>query len=199
MTSTDPGTGPVGPQPGPAGPGPAPQASAPGPWTPPQQPGPWASPQQAGTWGPPQQAGPWAAPQPPGAWALPPDAWAPPQGTAPAAGGVRRLLRVGVPVAVAGVVGLGTLGGWLGRGDPAVGDCVQMVGATSFDVVDCDSAESEYRIVGIEDEEMDHPSFMADPDTCLAFASTEVALWIGGLETEPGTVFCAEPTGTGGR
>jgi hypothetical protein len=116
---------------------------------------------------------------------------------------VRRWLRVGVPVAVAGVVGLGalgalgSLGGWLGWGDPAVGDCVQMVGATSFDVVDCDSAGSEYRIVGIEDEQMDHPSFMADPDTCLAFASTEVALWIGGLETAPGTVFCAEPTGAG--
>jgi hypothetical protein len=187
MTSTDPATGPVGPQPDPAQPDPAPQVAAPGPWTPPQQPGPWAPPQQPGAWGPPQQ---------PGGWAPQPGAWAPPQG-APAPGGVRRWLRVGVPVAVAGVVGLGTLGGWLGWGDPAVGDCVQMVGATSFDVVDCDSPESEYRIVGIEDEEMDYPSFMADPDTCLAFASTEVALWIGGLETEPGTVFCAEPTGAG--
>ncbi|SDX59866.1 hypothetical protein SAMN05660209_00812 [Geodermatophilus africanus] len=187
MTSTDPGTGPVGPQPDPGAPVPAPQAAVPGPWTPPQQPGPWAPPQQPGAGGP----------QPSGGWAPQPGAWAPSQGAAPAPGGVRRWLRVGVPVAVAGVVGLGTLGGWLGRGDPAVGDCVQMVGATSFDVVDCDSAESEYRIVGIEDEEMDHPSFMADPDTCLAFPSTEVALWIGGLETEPGTVFCAEPTGAG--
>ncbi len=173
MTSTDPGAGPVGPRPDPAQPVPAPPAAAPGPWTPPQQPGPW---------GPPQ-----------------PGAWAPLPGATPTPGGVRRVVRVGVPVAVAGVVGLGTLGGWLGWGDPGVGDCVQMVGATSFDVVDCDSAESEYRIVGIEDEEMDYPSFMADPDTCLAFASTEVALWIGGLETEPGTVFCAEPTGADGR
>jgi hypothetical protein len=34
---------------------------------------------------------------------------------------------------------------------------------------------------------------MADPDTCADFASWEAALWIGGLETEPGTVYCAEP------
>ena len=53
---------------------------------------------------------------------------------------------------MAGVVGLGTLGGWLGGGDPEVDDCVQMQGATSFDVVDCGSSEAEYRVVGIEDE-----------------------------------------------
>ena len=37
-----------------------------------------------------------------------------------------------------------------------------------------------------------------DPDVCTGFESTEVALWIGGLETEPDTVFCAEPTDAGG-
>jgi hypothetical protein len=99
---------------------------------------------------------------------------------------------------VAVVVGLGTLGGWPGWGAPEVDDCVQMRGATSFDVVDCGSSEAEYRIVGIEDEQMDYPAFMADPDVCTGFESTEVALWIGGLETEPGTVFCAEPTEAGG-
>ena len=169
MTSTDPGTGPVGPQPDPARPTPAPQGAAQGPWAPPQQPGAWAPPQG-------------------GASAVP--------GSAP--GRAKTWLRVGAPIAVAGVVGLGTLGGWLGWGDPEVDDCVQMVGATSFDVVDCGSSEAEYRIVGIEDEEMDYPAFMADPDVCTGFESTEVALWIGELETEPGTVFCAEPTGAGG-
>ncbi len=50
MTSTDPGTGPVGPRPDPAQPVPAPPAAAPDPWTPPQQPGPWGPPQQPGAW-----------------------------------------------------------------------------------------------------------------------------------------------------
>ncbi len=174
MTSTDPGTGPVGPRPDPVQPSPAPQGA----WAPPQQPGAWVQPQQPGPWVPPQD----------GASAVP--------GSTP--GRATRWLRVGTPIAVDGVVGLGSLGGWLGWGDPEVDDCVQMVGATSFDVVDCGSAEAEYRIVGIEDEEMDYPAFMADPDVCTGFESTDVALWIGELETEPGTVFCAEPTGAGG-
>jgi hypothetical protein len=63
---------------------------------------------------------------------------------------------------VAGVVGLDTLGGRLGWGDPEVDDCVQMQGATSSDVVDRGSSEAEYRVVGIEDEQMNHPAFMAD-------------------------------------
>jgi hypothetical protein len=57
----------------------------------------------------------------------------------------------------------------------------------------CTADEAEYRIVGVEDEEQTYPAFMADPDTCADFASWEAALWIGGLETEPGTVYCAEP------
>jgi hypothetical protein len=93
-----------------------------------------------------------------------------------------------------GIVGLGSL---VGFADPEVGDCVQMAGDTDtdVDVVDCGSAEAEYRIVGIEGDERTYPAFLADPGTCADFASTEVALWIGELETEPGTVLCAEPDG----
>ena len=131
-----------------------------------QQPGPWAPPQQSGAWAPPQQAGAMA-------------------------GGLKKWLRIGVPVAVVGVVGLG---GFLGFAEPEVGDCVQMQGETSFDVVDCGSDEAEYRIVGVEDEEQNYPDFMADPDICSGFSDWEVALWIGGLETEPGTIYCAEPS-----
>ena len=135
-----------------------------------------------------QQPGPWAPPQQPGAWT-------PPQQPATTAGGPTKWLRIGVPVAVAGVVGVGSV---IGFAEPEMGDCVQMQAQTSFDVVDCGSDEAEYRIVGVEDEEQNYPDFMADPDTCLDFASTEVALWIGDLETEPGTVYCAEPAGTDG-
>ena len=68
-----------------------------------------------------------------------------------------------------------------------------MVGETFFDVVGCDSADAEHRIVGIEAEEQTYPDSMADLDTCEQFDSWEVALWIGAMETEPGTAYCAEP------
>ncbi len=175
MTTSDPGTTPAGPQSDPTQPASEPGARAP------QQEGPWApQQQQPGAWYPPQQQ---------------PGAWYPPQSGASAApgaatGGLKKWLRIGLPIAVVGVVGLGS---FVGFADPEVGDCVQMAGDTDFDVVDCGSAEAEYRIVGIEGDEQTYPAFMADPDTCVDFASTEVALWIGALETEPGTVFCAEP------
>jgi hypothetical protein len=50
------------------------------------------------------------------------------------------------------VVIAGGLGAWRLTGgfadDPGVGDCVQMQGETSFDVVDCSSADAQYTIVG---------------------------------------------------
>ncbi|SFL39187.1 LppU/SCO3897 family protein [Geodermatophilus ruber] len=166
MTHPTPGSDPSGLPADPSQPAPTPGA-----WPPPQP----------GAWPPPQQ----------GAWA-PQPAGAPAEG-APAPKRAKKWLRVAVPVVVAGVVGTGVLGNALGLGDPEVGDCVQMQGTTDFEVVDCGSAEAEYRIVGIEDEEQTYPDFMADVDTCADFPATEAALWIGGMETEPGTVFCAEP------
>ncbi len=58
-------------------------------------------------------------------------------------------------------------------------------GQTSFDVVDCGSAEVEYRVVGVEDEEQNYPDLMADQDICSGFSGWEVALSIGGMETGP--------------
>lgn len=177
MTHTGPGTDPVGAQPNPTQPAPVPPGSEQAGWN--QQP------QQLGPWDPPQQ--PWA-PQQQGAWAPPPAGASAAPGAKPS--GVKKWLRIGVSIAVAGVVGLGS---FVGFGGPEVGDCVQMQGQTSFDVVDCGSAEAEYRVVGVEDEEQNYPDFMADQDTCSGSSGWEVALWIGGMETEPGTVYCAEP------
>ena len=133
----------------------------------------------------------------------PAGAWAPPQSGASAApqpeprtSGVKKWLPVGGTILVAGVFGVGSLTGWFGAGDPEVGDCVQMQGETSFETVDCTSGDAEYKVVGIHDEEMTWPDFEAAASTdavCQQFATWEVALWIGDLETEPGTIYCSEP------
>jgi hypothetical protein len=71
-----------------------------------------------------------------------------------------------------------------------------MQGQTSFDTVDCTSAEAEYKVVGVHDEEMTWPGFEAAAsadEVCEQFATWEVALWIGDLEIEPGTISCSEP------
>ena len=110
--------------------------------------------------------------------------------------GAKKWLPIAGSVAVAGVVAAGSMTGWFGLGDPEVGDCVQMQGETSFEVVDCGAAEAEYKIVGIEDQELTWPDFeeaaMAE-EICADFQTWEVALWIGELETEPGTIYCSEP------
>jgi hypothetical protein len=109
--------------------------------------------------------------------------------------GAKKWLPIAGSVAVAGVLGAGSLTGWFGIGDPKVGDCVQMQGETSFEVVDCGAAEAEYKIVGIQDEEMTWPDFenASVDEVCTAFQTWEVALWIGEMETEPGTIYCSEP------
>lgn len=107
--------------------------------------------------------------------------------------GVAKWVPVAGAVAVAGVLGVGSLTGWFGIGDPSVGDCIQLTGETEFSVVDCGADEAEYRIVGIQAEQQTYPTFVDDPTSCSEFATTEVALWTGSdMMTEEGTVYCAE-------
>ncbi|SFF77487.1 LppU/SCO3897 family protein [Blastococcus tunisiensis] len=139
-----------------------------------------------------------AAPAPrPG---TPDGAWAPPQGGASAAApedqqksGAKKWLGIGGAVLAAAVVGLGSLTGWFGAGDPEVGDCVQSSGESDVEVVDCDAPEAQFRIVGIDEQEMTRSEFDAASieDLCVDFAETEGALWFGDLMTEPGTIYCA--------
>lgn len=122
--------------------------------------------------------------------------WAPLQ-DAPAAPaekkGLTKVLPVVGAIAAAGVIGAGALTGGFGFGDPSVGDCVQSVGETEFEVVDCGSNEAENRIVGIEEEQVTYDEFMADDSLCASFEKTQYLLWTGAVETEPGTVYCTEP------
>ena len=137
---------------------------------------------------------PWAPPVSPAATGTMP---APESGaSAPAAKkGMSKFLPIAGSVAVAGVLGVGQFTGWFGAvaGAPEVGDCVQLSGDNSYDVVDCGGDTAEYKIVGIEEEQQTYAEFQADLDSCATFAGTEYVLWSGEAETEPGDVFCAGP------
>lgn len=135
------------------------------------------------------------APQP----GTPDGAWAPPHGAAtapqpePQKSGGKKWLAVGGGILAAGVVGIGAMG-LFGAGDPEVGDCVRMVSDTDFEAVDCSSDDAEYKVVGIDDQEMTETEFNEAPveGMCADFDTTEVVLWIGdGMVTEPGTIYCA--------
>jgi hypothetical protein len=122
--------------------------------------------------------------------------WAPPTGypaQQPAKSGWKKWLRAGGPLLIAAVVGIGSTTGWFGLTDPKVGDCVQMKGETSFDVVDCGSAKAEYKIVGIDKKDRNWGDFNSDDSVCAAFPKAEVALWVGDAQTEPGKVYCSNP------
>ena len=122
-----------------------------------------------------------------------PATWAAPQqpATEPEKKGAKKWLPVVGSVVVAGGLGAYALTGGFGLGDPEIGDCVRMQGDTSFEVVDCTAGEAEYKIVGVEKDELNYAAFMKDPESCAEFKTAEMALWIGELETEPGTVYCA--------
>jgi hypothetical protein len=135
------------------------------------------------------------APQP----GTPDGAWAPQQGGAPGAphaepqkSGGKKWLAIGGGVLAAGVVGIGALG-LFGAGDPEVGDCVKMTSGTEFESVDCSADDAEYKVVGIDEQEMTRTEFdeAGVEDICVDFETTEVALWIGDMVTEPGTIYCA--------
>jgi hypothetical protein len=108
--------------------------------------------------------------------------------------GAKKWLSIGGSLVGAGVIAAGGLG-LFGAGDPEVGDCVQLTGETTFDVVDCGTAHAEYTIVGVEKEkltEADLQDRIADDSVCADFPNWEIALWNGDVVTEPGTVYCTE-------
>ena len=89
--------------------------------------------------------------------------------------------------------GFGVPGLVAGLDDPAVGDCVTADGSTSFELVECDTAEAQYRIVGAEDDLRSKEDFDAGTDVCAAFPTTGISLWEPIPRSLGGTVYCAEP------
>jgi hypothetical protein len=153
----------------------------------------WGQQPPAGQPGPAQ---PWSAPQgAPGA-----QPWSAPQGApggAPAFGAPvqpkkrnKWLPIVGGIVAV--LVVLGVLSTVLGAGDPKVGDCINAADSTSYETVDCNSADAQYRVVGT-DADMTGAEFDATPpeEMCTDVPSATVVLWSGTNQDEDGHVFCA--------
>ncbi len=122
-----------------------------------------------------------------------------PQGATPPAGqgtsSKKKWLGIAGGVVVAGAVGATALG-LFGGGSSEVGDCIKTTSETDYETVDCGSDEAQFKIVGIDDQEMTYKDFEEAPveDICVDFVDqTEYALWEGDMVTEPGTIYCAGP------
>lgn len=127
----------------------------------------------------------------PGQPGTPDSAWAAPQAEPEKKSGAKKWISLAGTVVVAGVGGAYFLTGGFGIGDPKVDDCLHMKSESDFEVVDCDSADADATVVGIEDEKLTEDEFMADPATCSAFPTAEGAVWSqSGMITEKGTVYC---------
>jgi len=129
------------------------------------------------------------APQP----GTPGNEWATPPAQEEKKSGAKKWAALAGTVAVVGVGAAYSLTGGFGMGNPEVGDCVQMAGETDFEAVACDDPAAELKIVGIDEQEMTRSEFDAAgvEDICVDFATTEAALWIGDVMTQPGTIYCA--------
>jgi hypothetical protein len=132
----------------------------------------------------------------------PEGAWVPPQGAPQAQprpepqqrSNRTKWLSAAGTVAVVGIGAAYTLTGGFGIGAPKVDDCVHLVGDNDYELVDCDSSDADYKVVGIENAKLTESEFMNDADSCLTFADAEYAFWeSAGMITEKGTVYCAGP------
>ena len=130
---------------------------------------------------------------PPSQPGAPEGGWAAAQAQPEKKSGAKKWAGLAGTVAVVGVGAAYTLTGGFGLGEPAKGDCVQTVGETDFEVVDCGADDAQYKVVGIDEQEMTYSEFEAAPaeGICADFAATEILLWSGDMITEPGTIFCA--------
>ena len=129
--------------------------------------------------------------QPVGGW-MPPQGGATPYGQPEQKGGAAKKVLLAVGGVLVALVAVGLLFTMLGAGDPEVGDCVANFAGEEVEVVDCDAAEAEGRIVGIDEQELDYQEFM-DQEVCLEFETAVGAIWVGADEAQPGTIYCAEP------
>ena len=73
---------------------------------------------------------------------------------------------------------------------------MHMKGDTDFDVVECDATDAENKIVGIDGQEQTDPDFEKADRRPSARSSRppRYVLWIGDMMTEPGTIYCTEPS-----
>jgi hypothetical protein len=132
-----------------------------------------------------------AAPQtpPPAGYPPAPGAFAPQPPPPAKKGGVlkRILLTVGVAI-VAIVVGILVRSGVFDSPSMKVGDCVQQTGTDSVKVVACDSADAQYKVLGIVEKQSQISARMG---ACKAFPETTSVYWEG-RNNSSGTVYCLQ-------
>jgi hypothetical protein len=113
--------------------------------------------------------------------------------TAPAKRSVKRFAIRIILFVAAGTALLGVRSVVSGLDDPDVGDCVQTSAGTTFEVVDCETDQAEYRIVGAEEDSMTEAEFAKNDAACQSFPTSSVVLWDPDEDTlSHGTVYCAE-------
>lgn len=99
--------------------------------------------------------------------------------------GLRRWLLIALGaaagVAVLAVVAVLVIGALTGDDVPAVGDCMtHSANPAEMEVVDCDSAEAAWRVIG-NDGSWSEQAFeeASQEEVCQAFAGWDNALWLG--------------------
>ncbi len=173
-------------QPGDAGPqlGPDGQPVQPGYAAP--QVGPDGQPVQPGYAGPP--LGPDGQPLPPGAYP-PPGGFQPQVAEQPKKGFQLKkfLTSIGIAIVVI-VLGIMWRTGVFDSPSMKVGDCVQQTGSDSVKVVDCGSADAQYKVLGIKEKQSQSAGRLG---ACNDWPDTTSIYWEG-RNTASGTVYCLQ-------
>jgi hypothetical protein len=96
-------------------------------------------------------------------------------------------------VVVVGALGVFVVRSLLaGVDDPSVGDCARATADSGYELVDCGTAEAQYRVVGEEEGYWTADEVRAATGLCAAFPATDAYLWEPGYRSESGTLYCAE-------
>ena len=96
------------------------------------------------------------------------------------------------------VVIVGALAVFVGRSllagmdDPAVGDCARATADSGYELVDCGTADAQFRVVGEEEGYWTAEEVRAATGLCAAFPATDAYLWEPGYRSESGNLYCAE-------
>lgn len=99
----------------------------------------------------------------------------------------RILVPVGVAV-VAIVIGLLVRSGVFDSPAMKVGDCIQQTGTDSVKIVGCDSADAQFRVLGIVEKQT---QFGARLGACKDFPEATSAYWEG-RKNSTGTLYCLQ-------
>jgi hypothetical protein len=140
---------------------------------------------------PPQGQQPGYPPQGP----PPPGGFPPPAGSQfgqqPAKSGAPKWLIpvIGGVVLVVAVVVLAAL--FLGSTKAEAGDCLRQSGSEELEIVDCDSDEAQFRVIGIQDGQQTQDEYLADPETCVDFPESVQSFWVEDSDGR-GDVYCVE-------